>query len=214
MMCLRIFAPYCRYKLPLRRPFLFPFPFARDHSQSSFLTASSSVINIIEYLLVPMCGIHDCFDGIEICIAHSLISQPSSIWNDSDHCTGKWVCPVPMLLPKSVAWNTLMLKSCCTLPTTSAALLSWRCASCCSNISSHPGFSKSLASFSLFSSSPLPYPLLSCPLLIPLVPTDYEQPLSRSSVHTRFRCKFILPFASIVAVSPRRDTTLPRMRTV
>ena len=31
---------------------------------------------------------------------------------------------------------------------------------------------------------------------------------------TRFKYTFILPFASMVAVSPRNDTTLPRMRTV
>ena len=31
---------------------------------------------------------------------------------------------------------------------------------------------------------------------------------------TLFRCTVTLPFASIVAVSPRNDTTLPRMRTV
>ena len=31
---------------------------------------------------------------------------------------------------------------------------------------------------------------------------------------TRFKCTVILPLASIVAVSPRNDTTLPRMRTV
>ena len=32
--------------------------------------------------------------------------------------------------------------------------------------------------------------------------------------HTLFRCRFIEPLASMVAVSPRRETTLPRMRTV
>ena len=31
---------------------------------------------------------------------------------------------------------------------------------------------------------------------------------------TLFKCTFILPFASMVAVSPRSETTLPRMRTV
>ena len=31
---------------------------------------------------------------------------------------------------------------------------------------------------------------------------------------TLFKCTFMLPFASMVAVSPRSDTTLPRMRTV
>lgn len=32
--------------------------------------------------------------------------------------------------------------------------------------------------------------------------------------HTRFKSTLIDPLASIVAVSPRRETTLPRMRTV
>ena len=31
---------------------------------------------------------------------------------------------------------------------------------------------------------------------------------------TLFKCTVTLPFASMVAVSPRNDTTLPRMRTV
>ena len=31
---------------------------------------------------------------------------------------------------------------------------------------------------------------------------------------TLFKCTFMLPFASMVAVSPRNATTLPRMRTV
>ena len=33
-------------------------------------------------------------------------------------------------------------------------------------------------------------------------------------VVTLFRCRFIEPLASMVAVSPRRETTLPRMRTI
>ena len=32
--------------------------------------------------------------------------------------------------------------------------------------------------------------------------------------HTRFRSTLMVPLASIVAVSPRNETTLPRMRTV
>lgn len=105
-----------------------PFLRACNHAQRSFPTTSGSVIAIIENLFVPMCGIHDGFDGVEICFAqprsaiHYFRERLQSLWRK----VGK---TIPMLLPKSVAWNTLTLKSCCTLPTTSAALLSWRCAS-------------------------------------------------------------------------------------
>lgn len=76
MICLRISGPYCNYNPLLRLPFLsfVPFPFARDLAQCSFSRINSSVITIIENLLVSMRGIHDCFDGIEINIASKVRS--------------------------------------------------------------------------------------------------------------------------------------------
>lgn len=158
-----------------------------------------------------MCGIHNCLDGVEICIAHIGSVQPSTIplERPGTICRNLGMS-VPMLLPKSVAWNTLTLRSCCTLPTTSTALLSWRCASYATCQPPSPLCIYPLAPRPFHSPSPFPSLLF---LYAPLLPAFPPRPTGLGRL-TLFRCTFMLPLASIVAVSPRNDTTLPRMRTV
>lgn len=63
----------------------------------------------------------------------------------------------------------------------------------------------SLLIFAIFPSSPF--------FMCPPSPT-FPPCLVGLGQLTLFKCTFMLPFASIEAVSPRNDTTLPRMRTV
>ena len=136
-----------------------------------------------------MRSIYDRFDGIKICIAPTQISRPLSLPSGTiltiQH-TGR--ITVPMLLPKSVAWNTLTLKSCWTLPTISAALLSWRCASYGALVSPFLLYAHSASFCPVFQIILSIFPpflrLLHTPLLSPsLLVSSWRDDLPYSSVH-------------------------------
>lgn len=158
-----------------------------------------------------MCGIHNCFDGVEICIAHIGSVQPSTI---------------PLERPGTICRNlgirTNVASKIRSLEHFDAQILLhlahdlYRiielevCVLC--NLSATFTFMYiyPLASRPFHSPSPFPSLLF---LYAPLLPAFPPRPTGLGQL-TLFRCTFMLPLASIVAVSPRNDTTLPRMRTV
>ena len=159
-----------------------------------------------------MGGIHDCLDGIEICDAHiwSTIHHPFGLISSFAQVDGHNHTDVAteirrlehfdaqILLHFAHDFGGVVELEVCVLGSLLAigvvrmyALASRHCAS---STSSH------LHAFRGVCAGSLVFCIVSdLTVLGPL---------------TLFKCTVILPFASMVAVSPRNDTTLPRMRTV